>query len=334
MVHATPQGWRVLLLGLAGAVTVSVVLAGCQTTAGSSLNQTNPRGLAGPTTGTDSSAGSVELARKSIEAGETTTAIPRLLHVISNAPQSKASLDARYWLAIAYSKIESYRDAIDMMNEYLRLSPEGRYAADAQREIEALDREYRAKFQTAEEMSEEVRELAERVRQNPNDHEMQIRLANVLWKRGDYESAAKIYYDVIGQHPAYAEDAELRDRIERLPQGGFVVLTPAEIQRRAAEKQPLAVFNTASFKSGKDLLTREPLYYAVTGQVVNQSSSVMYGVSVNVTIYGFGNMVYDTNTIHIGRMNPGEIRAFSTRFSNFDNIDEVQRFECVARANG
>ena len=56
----------------------------------------------------------------------------------------------------------------------------------------------------------------------------------------------------------------------------------------------------------------------------------MYGVQIVVTVYGFGNMVYDTNTIHIGRMNPGEIRAFSSRFSNFDNIEEVQRYECMA----
>jgi tetratricopeptide (TPR) repeat protein len=330
MSYATPQGWRALRVGLAGAAIVIVLCAGCQSSGGNNLDQPNHRGLIGPTTGTDSGARNVEQARRSIEAGDTTNVIPRLFNVISNAPTSKASLDARYWLAVAYSKIDSYRDAIDMYGEYLRLAPEGRYAANARSEVDALTKEYREKFQTSEEMDAEVRELAGQLQQNPKDDALQMRLGNVLWKRGDYESAAKIYYQIIREHPEHAADPEMRDRIEQLPEGGFVVLTPSEIQRREVERKPLLVFNTASFKSGKDLFTREPLYYAVTGQLVNQGPSVMYGVEVVVTIYGFGNMVYDTNTIHIGRMNPGEVRAFSSRFSNFDNIDEVHRYECVA----
>jgi hypothetical protein len=56
---------------------------------------------------------------------------------------------------------------------------------------------------------------------------------------------------------------------------------------------------------------------------------VLYGVQVFVTIYGFGNVVFDTSTINIGRLNPGETRAFSVRFSNFDNIENVRRHEAV-----
>lgn len=326
--YAAPQGWRLLSLGLAG--SLGLLSLACQSISQTDLDRPNHRGLNGPTTGTDSGAGNVEQARKSIEAGDTKSVIPRLLHVISNAPMSKASFDARYWLATAYSQIDSYRDAIDMYGEYLRLAPEGRYAGDARSKIEVLSGEYREKFQTSEEMDAEVRELAAQVEQNPKDFDLRIRLADTLWKRGDYDSAAKIYYEVIRVRPEYAANAGVRDRIEKLPNGDFIVLTPTEVQRREAEQQPLLVFNTSSFRSGKDLLTRETLYYAVTGQVVNRGSSVMYGVQVVVTIYGFGNMVYDTSTIHIGRMNPREIRAFSSRFSNFDNVDEVQRYECVA----
>ena len=39
---------------------------------------------------------------------------------------------------------------------------------------------------------------------------------------------------------------------------------------------------------------------------------------------------YDTTTVSVGRLNPGEIRAFSVRFSNFDNIENINRYECVA----
>lgn len=334
MLYATPQGWRALGVGLAGAIVIGAVMVGCQSTAPKSdFDRPNHRGLTGPTTGTDSGAGSVEQARKSIEAGDTSNVIPRLMHVIGNAPTSKAAMDARYWLAVAYARIGSYRDAIDMYNEYLQVAPEGRYAAAARGEIDSLETEYRAKYQTTEELDEEVAKIAGQLQQDPGNIKLQVQLAGALWKRGDYDSAAKIYYKVIGAHPELANEPELKDRIEILTNGEFIVLTPAEIQRREVERQPLLVFNTASFRSGKDLFTREPLYFAVTGQVVNQSNSVLYGVQVVVTIYGFGNMVYDTSPVNIGRMNPGEVRAFSTRFSNFDNIDEVQRFDCVASYN-
>ncbi|MCC6153518.1 MAG: tetratricopeptide repeat protein [Candidatus Hydrogenedentes bacterium] len=334
MLYATPQGWRALGVGLAGAIVIGIVMVGCQSTASKSdFDRPNHRGLTGPTTGTESGAGSVEQARKSIEAGDTSNVIPRLMHVIGNAPTSQPALDARYWLAVAYAKIGSYRDAIDMYGEYLQMAPEGRYADAAQTQREALETEYKAKFQTPEELDEEVGKLSGQLQKDPNNVQLQIQMANTLWKRGDYDRAAKIYYQVIGANPALANEPDLKDRIESLPNGEIIVLTPAEIQRREVERQPLVVFNTAAFRSGKDLFTREPLYFAVTGQVVNQSKSVLYGVQVVVTIYGFGNMVYDTSNVNIGRMNPGEVRAFSTRFSNFDNIDEVHRFDCVASYN-
>ena len=87
--------------------------------------------------------------------------------------------------------------------------------------------------------------------------------------------------------------------------------------------------NTTAFKSGRDLLTRERKFYVVTGQVRNRSDSILYGVQVIVTLYGFGNVVYDTNTVNIGRMNPDEVRAFTVRFSNFPNIDDMNRHEVV-----
>jgi hypothetical protein len=109
----------------------------------------------------------------------------------------------------------------------------------------------------------------------------------------------------------------------------FAVITPAEVQRRAIERQPLSIINTSAFKSGEDLITRTPLYYVVTGMAVNRSDSVLYGVQVLVTIYGFGNVVYDTNTVTLGRLNPGEMRAFSVRFFNFPSIHRIHRYEAV-----
>lgn len=276
-----------------------------------------------------SSSKEVEEARRMLEAGDTTVVIPRLLQIISKYPSSRSSLDARYWLGVAYMKIKSYREAIEVFDEYLRLAPEGDYADESRQYTASLQEEYERNYWTAEKLEAQIRALTEALKANPSDIGNQLKLADMLWKRGDYEYAARLYARAVKESPEVASDPEVSTRIEMLPSGGYNVLTPREIQRREIERRPLAVINTAAFESGRDLITRERLYYVVTGQVVNRGDSVLYGVQVNVTIYGFGNMVYDTNTVNIGRLNPGEIRAFSVRFSNFQNIDDIHRYECV-----
>lgn len=276
-----------------------------------------------------SSSREVEEARRMIKSGDTTVVIPRLLQVIAKYPDSKSSLDARYWLGVAYMDVKSYRDAIDVFNEYLRLAPDGAFADQSRQYVASLQKEYEQKYWTPEKLDAQIRELTEALKADPNNVDNQLKLADMLWKRGDYDYAGRLYAQVVKVNPETASDPQVSSRIEFLPSGGYVVLTPAEVQRREIEKQPLAVINTASFQSGRDLLTRQSMYYVVTGQVVNRGDSVLYGVQVNVTIYGFGNMVYDTNTVNIGRLNPGEIRAFSVRFSNFQNIDDINRYECV-----
>ncbi len=264
-----------------------------------------------------------------IEAGDTTVVIPRLLQVIAKYPNAESSLDARYWLGVAYIQISSYRDAIDIFNEYLRLAPKGKFAQESTQYVAKLQEEYERTYWTAGKLDSEIARLTQALEADPTNDENQLHLADMLWKRGDYENAGRLYARIIQEHPERAADPQVSSRIEPLPTGGYIVLTPSEVQRREVERRPLAIINTAAFRSGRDLITRESLYYVVTGQAVNRGDSVLYGVQINITIYGFGNMVYDTNTVNIGRLNPGEIRAFSVRFSSFQNIDDIHRYECV-----
>jgi len=272
----------------------------------------------------------VEAARKMVDTGDTSSVIPRLLNTIGKYPSTKAALDARYLLGMAYYQIGGYRDAIEMLNEYLQLAPQGEYASKAAEQVARMSDEYSNKYPTPTELDSKVRTLTEKVNAAPQDVNLQLDLADMLWTRGDYNKAGKIYAGIVKVDPRYAEQAVIRSRMEFLPNGEYVVLSPVEVERRQVESQPLAVINTASFRSGQDLFTREARFYSVTGQVVNRSDSVLYGVEVVVTIYGFGNVVYDTTTVAIGRLNPGEIRAFSVRFSNFENIENINRYEAVA----
>lgn len=268
-------------------------------------------------------------AKRLIDAGEYTEAIPQLLHTISVYPDAKDSLDARYLLGITYYHMGSYKDALDMFNDYMRLAPNGTYIEECKRELAKLTDEYNLKFVPPEQLDQEIKALQAKLNNQTDTLEDQWKLADLLWKRGSYQESGRLYARIVQEHPEKATDPVVTRRIERHANGEFTVLTPTEIQRRYAEQNPLDTVNLNSFRSGRDLFTREPLYYVVTGQVVNRGDSVLYGVQVAVTIYGFGNVVFDTTTVNIGRMNPGEIRAFSVRFHNFENIENIFRYEAV-----
>lgn len=313
---------------------VVLLLTGVMLAAGCTTPRTTPPTTATPVTKNrviDSYAANreVEEARRMMEVGDYNVVIPRLLHLISKYPESRAANEARYLLGVAYYKINGYRDAIDMFNEYLRMAPKGKYADKSAEYVAKLMEEYKQKFPTAEELDAGIEAARKKLEADPKSLAAQLELADLMWKRGDYSRAGRLYWTIVQGHPEYAQDATVKSRIELLPGGEYTVLTPVEVQRRQIAAQPVVVVNVNAFHSGADLFTRQPKYYVVTGQVVNRGDSVLYGVQVIVTIFGFGNVVYDTNTVTIGRMNPEEIRAFSVRFSSFENISNIYRHECV-----
>jgi len=268
--------------------------------------------------------------REEIDAGDSSAVIPRLLQTISKYPGTEGGLEARYLLGEAYYKVGGYRDAIEVFQEYLRLAPKGEFAPQATEKIASLTQEYQQKFPSAEELDAHIQDLTAKVQAQPDSLEDRLALADMLWKRGDYAKAAQEYKSIVTANPAFAQDTVVASRVEFQPNGEYTVLSPAEIARRQKEAQPIAIINTTGFRSGEDLFTREKRFYSVSGQAINQSDSVLYGVEVMVTLYGFGNMVFDTTTVSLGRLNPSETRAFSVRFSNFDNIENISRYEAVA----
>lgn len=260
---------------------------------------------------------------------DTAVVVPRLLHVISKYPGSEAATEAHYWLGVAHYRMQSYRDAIDSFREYLELAPHGRYANASAQYVAKLSDEYNKQFVPLEELDKRIAEIELQLRTQPENAELELELADLLWRRGDYEKSGAVYARLVKAHPSYGAKQVVRDRVEFLPTGGFVVLSPEEVQRRAIAREPLVVTNATAFASGRNLLTRERQYYVVAGQVKNRGDSALYGVQVQVTLFGFGNVVYDTGTSNIGRMNPGEVRAFSMQFSNFPEIADINRYTVV-----
>jgi len=297
----------------------------------STISSSPPDGLgSSPTIGTRSARESVAEGRTLVERGEYVVAIPRLLQVLSKYDNNQASAEARYWLGQAYYHTESHRDAITMFESYLEAAPEGKYAAEAREFITLVQEEYDRKYLAPDELDNMIAEARASVEAQPDDLDEKLRLAHLLWIRGDYEMAGRFYETIVRANPEYMQQSEVANRIEFTPEGEAVVMSPAEVKRRSIEAQPIQIHHVNSFRSGEDLFTREDLYYVVTGRATNRSDSVLYGVQVHVTILGHGNVVFDTATVNLNRMNPGETRAFSVRFGTFDVIENIMDYETVA----
>jgi len=265
-----------------------------------------------------------------MKAGEYSIVIPRLTSIVSQYSDTEAGIDARYFLGLTYYKIDGLYNADQNFQKYLELAPQGKYAA--------LSREYIASIEGVLAKSHtEQAALEERVARYddvaaPEELAAHLELADVYWNNREYEKAGVLYTKILKAWPSLKEDAIIRQRMERTPDGNYVILTPEEVERRYADAEPLAIFNTRSWRSGRfrsDQYDYTDQFYNVSGQAVNRAQYPLRDVTVIVTIFSFGGTVYDTRTISIGRMNPGETRAFSVRFTNFDNIENVRRFECV-----
>ncbi len=265
-----------------------------------------------------------------IRAGEHSMAIPRLTSLLSRYPNSDAATDALYFLGLTYYKIDGMYNAEKYFSKYLALRPEGKYAA--------LSREYVEGIAQASLKRDADREALEaRVAtydgvDEPEALAESLELAERYWNNSEYERAGAVYTKVFTEWPSLKNDVIIRRRMELGPDGAWIVLTPDEINRRYKEAEPLSIFNTATWKSGRYRplqVDYTNVYYNVSGQAVNRGATPLQDVRVTITIFNFGGQVYDVQTVQLGSLRPGETRAFSVRFSNFDNIENVRRYECV-----
>lgn len=271
------------------------------------------------------------LSQRMIRAGEYSQAIPRLMHIMNKYPSSPAATDALYFAGIAYYNISGLNDARTQFNQYLQAAPEGSYAASSRQYLATM------KDQAEQNLATEAavdRRIAEVKAESGDKGELpqRLELADLYWKKGQYDVAGKLYEEILAEYPALANDSVVRTRMEKVAEDTYVLLTPSEVLRREAESEPLVIFNTSAFRSGRFEswpATSKERYYTVTGQVTNRGSNTLQEVQVIVTIYGFGSLVYDTQTVAVGTLQPGDTRAFSARFNNFDNIENINRYECI-----
>jgi len=271
-------------------------------------------------------------AENRVKAGEYSMVIPRLEQFTRQYPSMPGIAKAYYLLGVCYYRIGGYSAARDALAKYLELDPEGSYATEAQDTLDRMNRITPDTGKIPEELAKEIDRCRESVRANPEDMGARMALAEVLWNAGQYEEAGREYATLLNRWPYLMNDTVIRTRVKKEADGSFRVLTPEESEKIRRQDNPLVLYNIASFRSGRfenwSQSARER-YYNVTGKAVNQGDKPLEDVRITVTIYGFGQLVYDTQTINMGTLAPGETRAFSAQFSRFDDINNVTRYECT-----
>ena len=77
-------------------------------------------------------------ARRMVRSGNNSQAIPLLLKILTDAPDTPAAVDAHYELGLAYESIQDVRNAQLQLKEYLDHAPQGEFADDARKHAAAL----------------------------------------------------------------------------------------------------------------------------------------------------------------------------------------------------
>jgi tetratricopeptide (TPR) repeat protein len=311
----------------------ALLVAGCAGTPLGAGGYSSPmgRGPVSETRATDNYAASKQLAeaKRMVKGGEYSLVIPRLQQLTTQFPGDEAAIEARYYLGLSYYNIGGHDEALQNFREYAELAPQGENTAAARDYIQRMTENAPA---TPTEMDQKIREARARVEANPEDAAAKMALANLYWDAARYDEAGTVYQTLLAKWPNLMNDTVVRTRVALEQDGTLTVLSPLEADRRYKEQEPLQIFNVSSFRSGRfddwNASAREK-YYNVTGQAVNRSERPLEDVRITVTIYGIGQMVYDTQTVSLGYLQPGETRAFSVQFSRFDEIFNVSRHECV-----
>jgi len=272
----------------------------------------------------------IAVAKDLIEQGRYSQVLPRLINVTSRYPDSDAGVEAHYYIGVAYARIAAYQDALQSFDLFLSRAPDSDLAPTAAEERERLIAFLDKSFQSEDELAQAEAAARDEVARTGGGVAQLLHYADVLWKQGKYNEAGEVYVDLAEENPSLLSDAVVSQRVERLPTGAYVVLTPEELLRREAERNPMMVYGVQSYDSSElrgDFRYFERDYYNVSGHVVNQSDRALRNAEIIVTIYGFGSKVFDTRTFRFGTLRPGQHRAFSIRFDRFDNVDNVQRYE-------
>ncbi len=230
--------------------------------------------------------------------------------------------------------IRCYHDAQETFRRYTLEYPDGIYTAEAEAyltKIEALRAEKeRRHILQHEQIRGDVKQLRQLLTNDPYNARIHYELANKLWELGEYNQAARHYLKA-GEIDAALKESELINNRLMIGENGKVVpITPRRQRVLERERNPLIIFDVHNYKQRikPDYFGARQAFETVAGKVRNQSKRVLHNVSVSVNFYNIHHELLDTQTFYVGTMGPREVRAFLVKGQNYDNLYNIDHFEC------
>lgn len=277
--------------------------------------------------------GEMSSAYRDLKARRYSLALVKYLLILQQEPSGPEAEESKFRLGECYFHMRSYLEAGAQFQRYLSDCPEGVFAADARQylgklqEIEQRERE-RERLRK-EEIRKRLGHWREASRKEPTSAEAAAQVGHAFWDLEQYEEATQEYLRAINLEPDRRYGKLISQRLSFDEDGTVTVLTPEELARLERERNPIVVFNRHAYRGGgRDLFSSAPRWFIVTGQLVNRSSHTVRDVGVLVTILDFAGHVLDSADHRVGTVKPGQIRAFSVRFTKFENIYNIDRYEC------
>jgi tetratricopeptide (TPR) repeat protein len=267
------------------------------------------------------------------------SAVTKYQYLSQNHPEIEKKQYFLFQKGLCLYLLRSYHDGEKTFKEYLDLYPEGLYKAECQAYITKIEVLRAERERTYVLQREEIKGDADLLRlmidRDPYNAQVHYELANLLWDLGDYNEAAKHYLKA-GEIDAALKESELiKNRLMINGAGDVIPITP-EIQKDMdREKNPLVIFDVHSYqqRTKPDYLGASKAFQTVAGKVRNQSKQAIRGISIVVNFYNIRHELLDTQNYYIGTMGPREIRAFLVKGQNYDNLYNIDHFECLTYNN-
>lgn len=235
-------------------------------------------------------------------------------------------------------RVQSLHDAQAVYRDYLEQYPDGIYRKDAQRELDRINtvRANREGIIVANlsQVSGNVHDIQEAIKDNPYDAELHLRLGNALWDLGRYDEACQAYLEGQEIDARLKEHELVRNRLEVNQWGEIIPLSPDNQREQEKDNTPIVLFDINEYKSrllndsGNGASSQ--VYYNVIGKVRNQSSHKIRGVIVEVSFFNPVGKLIDVKKDLVDDIPPGSVRVFSVRADNNDNVYNIARYECHA----
>ena len=239
-------------------------------------------------------------------------------------------------LALAYQKIQAYRDAENAFRQYQDEFPNGRFGELVQQSLARLARNADERNQkVAEEIAaaqKDVLRLRSELEKTPANAERWVALGNAHWKLGQWKSAGEAYLKAIEIEPKLRDDSLLKERLIFDLNGNLVPITdPQERVRLESEREPLVVEDLHEYASRgvDDVYSARRRFYMVTGTVRNRSTRPVLGVQVEVTFLDPLERILEVGSASVGTLYPLESRPFVVRAGlDAEAMGNIARYRC------